>query len=849
MLNGYNGTILAYGQTGSGKTYTMFGSDIYDDKYKGIIPRVAMDIFKVWEFNPDVKEFLVSCSMLEIYKENLRDLLTDDVEELKIKESPQRGIHVEGLSEMPIGSEDELMYWIEQGEGRRVWAETRQNFISSRSHALFILEVKQVLANDSETRGILNLVDLAGCEKVGKSGAHGQIFEEGTKINLSLSALGNVIHALTVGSDHVPYRDSKLTRLLQESLGGNYKTTLIVTCSPHSSQLNETQSTLKFAQRAKKIKNRVQVNVKSSPDQLLKIIEQLKGELREKTVQIERFIGGHFGSGNLMTGTSGADHGCSPAPKMIPRVATQMKEYVLPLAQIEEHDGPGTSKNIGKSSLSICDGNESGIKDEPSMGYDSAVEAKLIEAERTNSRLMNSLKETRAKMEVLGKENTDLEQKLRLTEIKLLEEKKHVLILEDKLKKAEIALAEQRHDELKQTLGSHLEALQVSSYQSQIKALTEALDDSETECFKLMKEKKTKLKADSVHFFSLSVPDYVSAKRSAGEGKCSELMINPAKMFMNKVVVPLEETKLLETSKYSTELYNAVEDKKVNPETVAYLLKNQLVEAGITNHNLKRVISLLLWKLSIQHATNSVKGEMGASLQKTIDSLEGLLRENSARSELWKRKLEKLEFDLAQIQLQVQRGGARANKGLSGSVLIPRPRIKKPINKKNFRKQDSDENQKEIGSDSARHLREIPKRLLSNQGGDFTQLSTFGRELDNFGASETPAFTKQCSWNAKLRAENRASKIGTETVTKEAYHELEETLKEAQIEQRWNKTLSDLLMEELLKCREQIKGLSEQIAKIEKSAEDAIKDESENWSRVTNILKANFVESGREMIA
>ena len=130
VLNGYNGTILAFGQTGSGKTYTMYGPDIYDADYKGIIPRVAGDIFRIWDYNPEVKEFAVSCPMLEIYKENLKDLLTDEYDELKIKESPQRGIYVEGLSEMPIGSEDELMYWIEQGEARRVWAEGKRGFMN-----------------------------------------------------------------------------------------------------------------------------------------------------------------------------------------------------------------------------------------------------------------------------------------------------------------------------------------------------------------------------------------------------------------------------------------------------------------------------------------------------------------------------------------------------------------------------------------------------------------------------------------------------------------------------------------------------------------------------------------------
>lgn len=131
-----------------------------------------------------------------------------------------------------------------------------------------MLEIKQRYPNDTEKKGKLNLVDLAGSEKVGKTGAMGDVLEEAKKINLSLSCLGNVIHSLTTNSEHIPYRDSKLTRILQESLGGNFKTSLLVTCSSHSSSLEETLSTLKFATRAKSIKNNFKMNIKNSPESL-----------------------------------------------------------------------------------------------------------------------------------------------------------------------------------------------------------------------------------------------------------------------------------------------------------------------------------------------------------------------------------------------------------------------------------------------------------------------------------------------------------------------------------------------------------------------------------------------------
>ena len=172
---------------------------------------------------------------------------------------------------------------IERGNQLRHIASTRSNEVSSRSHSIFILQINQKFANESEKRGVLNLVDLAGSEKVGKTGAVGQTLEEAKTINWSLSAIGNVIHALVFKTSHVPYRDSKLTRILQESLGGNYKSSLVVACSMHSAHLEETISTLRFANRTRSIQNQVKINVKSSPQQLQAVIDHLTFELSKST--------------------------------------------------------------------------------------------------------------------------------------------------------------------------------------------------------------------------------------------------------------------------------------------------------------------------------------------------------------------------------------------------------------------------------------------------------------------------------------------------------------------------------------------------------------------------------------
>jgi kinesin family protein 5 len=274
VLEGYNGTIFAYGQTGSGKTYTMMGS-IYDHISRGVIPRTVGQIFRSASFAPLDIEYTLKCSMLEIYKESLRDLLSGN-ESLKIKECVRRGIYVEGLTEVFVASEEEVFSVLETGEKARTVASTRMNQVSSRSHQLFSLEIRQKFSNETEKKGVLNLIDLAGSEKIKDTGVSGTNLDEAKKINLSLSALGNVIHALTSMSEHIPYRDSKLTRLLQESLGGNYKTSLIITCSPSVRNLEETIKTLKFAQRAKKIRTNAKMNIKSNSECYLKIIDDLK---------------------------------------------------------------------------------------------------------------------------------------------------------------------------------------------------------------------------------------------------------------------------------------------------------------------------------------------------------------------------------------------------------------------------------------------------------------------------------------------------------------------------------------------------------------------------------------------
>ena len=291
ILKGYNGTIFTYGQSGSGKTHTMYGSSLYDCELKGIIPRSIECIFDFINHpsNANIK-FQIKFSMLEIYKEALYDLLNPEStpKDLKIKETKDKQIYVSNLTELYIDNIEDFLLIIDQADQYRVVSETGLNKQSSRSHLLFIIEVIQQLPDGSEKSGKLNLIDLAGSEKISKTGAQGETLEEAKKINLSLSTLGNVISSLSGDKDYIPYRDSKLTRILQDSLGGNYKTTLIVACSPHVFNSEETNATLKFATRAKKIKNKVKKNIKKSTEELEKIIQDLSNKLSKAKSEIER---------------------------------------------------------------------------------------------------------------------------------------------------------------------------------------------------------------------------------------------------------------------------------------------------------------------------------------------------------------------------------------------------------------------------------------------------------------------------------------------------------------------------------------------------------------------------------
>nr|CEL64362.1 TPA: Kinesin-ii motor protein, related [Neospora caninum Liverpool] len=479
VMEGYNGTIFAYGQTGTGKTHTMVGSETcYVGK--GIIPRSFEHIFSKVGCSSG-KRYLVQASFLEIYNEEIRDLLAKNPKgRLELKDHPGSGVYVKGLSSFVVKGVEELQEAMLAGQRNRKVGATLMNVVSSRSHSIFTVTIESCEIVDGQENqiriGKLNLVDLAGSERQAKAGTTGSTFKEAAKINLSLSALGNVISALVESrTSFVPYRDSKLTRLLQDSLGGNTRTAMIANIGPSGSNYEETLSTLRYAHRAKNIRNKPRIN--SDPkDAMIRAFQEeiakLKAELAyaatlprqvEKVIEVEKQVVVEVEKEVVV-----------PVEKEV--LVERVVEKVVP--------GPPADEDVRRLELALQE--EKRLMYEDFEREKKEIEAARNIAEEEKASLMEELEARKREQEAQRQRQEELIARLKAMEGKILEGSQvmqHAVQQEQELRQTQRELAEQRQKELQMKRDLERQQLErltleekFNSREEQISCLTEKLE-------------------------------------------------------------------------------------------------------------------------------------------------------------------------------------------------------------------------------------------------------------------------------------------------------------------------------------------------------------------------------------
>lgn len=596
-LLGYNGTIFAYGQTGSGKTYTMMG-EVNDEQAQGMIPKMANEIFTT--INSEAEEdteYLIKLSILEIYKDKLIDLLNFSAGELKIKQTATKGVFVSGLTVVCPTNSKEFMDAVLLGQEMRTVASTKMNSCSSRSHMLLTVELIQNLPSGIEKRGQLNLIDLAGSEKVRHSGVTGINLDETKKINLSLSALGNVISSLVSGKDHIPYRDSKLTRLLQDSLGGNYKTSLIVNCSPALATKEETLNSLNFAVRAKAIKNKAKINIKESPDSYLKTIEHLRQELNQARAEIQSLKGK-----NLFSETRTVSHsyvgrkGKKALSSLIVQKKSDNKLTVeSPLAIGSNRNTPISVEFSLNDKKGFCFEQETSICSflTPERPSDEVDHLRETQEDQENRKKLKKLEE---KIEDLKEENSKLAQKLKLSSEKIVELEQKSLEYYTLYHKTLNLIQKDSNDYLilmkkNEVLNKSLKKL-IGSLQEQEKKLA------------VVTELQGSRDATQVEFM-----DTVFSSSRVKTTEIDELLESSSEFELTVKELSLCPEKFSFCSTYGEQLENALESNKtLSKDLIIYQLKNQLIEASIFNSNLAWKLESMNWKM------NLIKNRLGIKI-------------------------------------------------------------------------------------------------------------------------------------------------------------------------------------------------------------------------------------------
>ena len=457
VLEGYNGTIFAYGQTGTGKTHTMEGK--LEGDLKGIIPNAFDHVFRHITTSED-QEFLVRASFLEIYNEEIRDLLGKNPQsKLELKENVDSGVYVKDLTAFVVKGVSEITNVLKAGKKNRSVGATLMNQDSSRSHSIFSIVIESCDRGSADNHirvGKLNLVDLAGSERQSKTGATGERLKEATRINLSLSALGNVISALVDGkSGHIPYRDSKLTRLLQDSLGGNTKTVMVANVGPADYNFDETMSTLRYANRAKNIKNKPRIN-EDPKDAMLR-------EFQDEITRLKAQLTQNKESGGVVHVEKVVEKKLSEAEveKMKQEIETELRDNVTDFLS------PSKLDQIKREAEAKARGKIARINQERER-----EEAERRRLEREAQQRQEELQKGKEQVERERAEREALMKKIKMMESKLLhgEETGQSLVEETKQKEAEVLqkqkeLAKRKEQEIQQA--KRIEELEMNAMEKE----------------------------------------------------------------------------------------------------------------------------------------------------------------------------------------------------------------------------------------------------------------------------------------------------------------------------------------------------------------------------------------------
>uniref|UniRef100_A0AAR2IW77 Kinesin motor domain-containing protein n=1 Tax=Pygocentrus nattereri TaxID=42514 RepID=A0AAR2IW77_PYGNA len=417
FFQGFNATVFAYGQTGSGKTYTIGEANIssFRDDEQGIIPRAVAEIFKLLDEN-DLTDFSVRVSYLEVYKEIFRDLLEVETasKDIHIREDDKGNIVLCGVKECEVEGLDEVLSLLDSGNTARHTGATQMNPHSSRSHTIFTVLMEQRRGGSRATSGSLHIlsskfhfVDLAGSERILKTGNTGERLKESIQINSGLLALGNVIGALgdpKRKGTHIPYRDSKITRILKDSLGGNAKTLMIACISPSSSDFDESLNTLNYAKRARNIQNRAMVNCRGEPDRVEGLELQIKA--------LKRALENRQRSETRILARSDTERRTRPLEPDVSKLQAESAHYRTctdsAYRLLMELQGEGTL-NTGqllrvKEWLCAVEEERSGLT--TASGLDSGIESSSTE-ETATLKKGHYISQLQAQIQQLEQENTD----------------------------------------------------------------------------------------------------------------------------------------------------------------------------------------------------------------------------------------------------------------------------------------------------------------------------------------------------------------------------------------------------------------------------------------------------------